>query len=107
MIAAQPALLPDAPPQLPGAIAGVLAALAGELEQLGSSLCSDLAVAERHIHDLQTIDRCAQSLSQLAMVLQAPDPAGAAAHVTLGDLRCVLLAACAGNGPAIPTRKDA
>lgn len=107
MMAAQPALLPDAPPGLPHAIADVLAALAGELELLGSGLCSDPAVAQRHLDDLQRIDRCAQSLSQLALVLQAPDPAAAAAHVTLGDLRCVLLAACAGNGPAIPTRNDA
>lgn len=94
MMAARCALVPDEPPHLQSAIAGVLTALASEMELLGSGLCSDPAVAQRHLDDLQRIDRCAQSLGQLAMVLEAADPAAAAANVTLGDLRCVLLAAC-------------
>lgn len=81
---------------LEAALGEVLMQLAGELEVLGSGLCADPALAERHLASLQRIDWCAQSLVQLALVIEAPDPVGAIDRITLGDLRDRLAAACHG-----------
>ena len=76
---------------LPSSLIPVLGAtlmqLAGELEVLGSALCADPVLAEGHLAHLQKIDWCAQSLIQLALVIEAPDPLGAVERITLGDLR--------------------
>lgn len=74
-------------PELGHAVAAVLHELAGEVEELGNDLCEDAAVAERHLASLQQIDRFAQHLTQLALVIGAPDPASAVGAVSLGELR--------------------
>lgn len=84
------------PPQLSAALSEALMQLAGELEVLGSALCADPALAETHLPGLQRLDWCAQSLVQIGLVIEAPDPAAAVAAVTLGDLRARLAAACEG-----------
>ena len=78
------ALLPSSLTPLLGA---TLMHLAGELEVLGAALCADPALAEDHLAHLQKIDWCAQSLIQLALVIEAPDPLSAVERITLGDLR--------------------
>lgn len=81
------------PPELRATVAAVLHELAGEVEELGNDLCEDAAVAERHLASLQQIDRFAQHLAQLALVIGAPDPASAVGAVSLGELREKLVAA--------------
>jgi hypothetical protein len=81
-------------PHLTAALGEALRQLAGELEALGGALCEDPALAEAHLAGLQRLDWCAQSLVQIAHVIEAPDPAAAVAAVTLGDLRARLTAAC-------------
>ncbi len=98
MSAAVPELAPSGAaaddPVLRRALAAALLQLAGEIEVLGAALCGDQSVAEQHLGSLQSIDWCAQSLIQLALVLSAADPAQAVHQVTLGTLRDQLLAAC-------------
>lgn len=86
-------------PPIPGAaaspalltrIAAQLARLAEESEQFGLVLCSDSDVAHRYLVQLQQIDRLAQSLREVAVVLTAPDPEAAVAAIRLGDLRVAL-----------------
>lgn len=81
-------------PALTAALGEALMHLSGELEVLGSALCADPALAEAHLARLQKLDWCAQSLVQLARVIEAPDPAAAVAAITLGDLRARLGNAC-------------
>jgi len=71
-------------------IAAQLASLAEESEQFGLVLCSDAAVAGRHLVELQQIDRLAQSLREMATVLAAPEPETAVAGIRLGELRIAL-----------------
>lgn len=80
-------------PELGRAVAAVLHELAGEVEELGNDLCEDAAVAERHLASLQQIDRFAQHLVQLALVIGDADPGGAVGAVSLGELRQKLVAA--------------
>lgn len=68
-------------------IAGSLTALAEGAEQFGLVLCSDADVAGRYLVQLQQIDRLAQSLREVAMVLTSSEPAVAVANIRLGDLR--------------------
>ena len=52
------------------------------------SLCnSDASVVERHGESLQGIDRISQTLTQIAHVLTADDPAATVESLSLGDLR--------------------
>lgn len=83
------AAAPHSPTLLAG-IAAQLAALAEESEQFGTVLCSDAAVAGRHLVQLQQIDKLAQSLREMASVLCAHDPDAAVAAIRLGDLRHAL-----------------
>lgn len=85
---------PHSPALLAG-ISGQLAALAEESEKFGLVLCSDSGIAGRYLVQLQQIDRLAQSLREVAMVLSANDPVAAVAAIRLGDLRIVLEGACA------------
>lgn len=71
-------------------IAAQLAHLAEESEKFGLVLCSDADVAGRYLVQLQQIDRLAQSLREVAVVLTAPDPGAAVAAIRLGDLRQAL-----------------
>jgi hypothetical protein len=73
-----------------GGIATRLAALAHDAEEFGIVLCSDADVAGRYLVQLQQIDRLAQSLREMAMVLEASDPDTAVAAIRLGDLRLAL-----------------
>lgn len=66
--------------------ADALAAFSGEIEEIGVALCGNTALVEAHLDELQAIDRLSQCLSQLAMVLRAPDPDRAVAGITLGTL---------------------
>jgi hypothetical protein len=86
-------------------IADQLAALARESEEFGLVLCSDAAVAGRYLVQLQQIDRMAQSLREIAMVLVAADPDAAVAQIRLGDLRKLLESA--GSPQAAPARENA
>ncbi|KPP96326.1 hypothetical protein [Erythrobacter sp. HL-111] len=69
------------------AIADSLRLLAIDTEGMGLALCSDPAVAARHMEQLQAIDRISQSLRELARVLAASDPEAAIGSICLGDLR--------------------
>lgn len=89
------AVSPGAPhsPALLAAIAARLATLAQGSEDFGIVLCSDPDVAGRYLVQLQQIDRLAQSLREIATVLDAEDPAIAVAAIRLGELREALGAA--------------
>ncbi len=52
-------------------IADVLVELSEEVEALGSSLCTDMDIAVRHMDTLQAIDLIAQKQRSLAAVLNA------------------------------------
>lgn len=73
-----------------GLIAAQLASLAEQSEQFGMVLCSDAVVAGSYLVQLQQIDRLAQSLREMAVVLTAQDPAEAVAGIRLGTLRLAL-----------------
>jgi hypothetical protein len=83
-------------PALLGGIAARLAFLAEEAEQFGLVLCSDADVAGRYLVQLQQIDRLAQSLREVAVVLAANDPATAVTNIRLGELRVALEESVAG-----------
>jgi hypothetical protein len=89
----EPASPAAASPALLAGIAAQLALLAEGSEQFGLVLCSDAAVAQRYLVQLQQIDRLAQCLREVATVLTAPDPQAAVAAIRLGDLRAALEAA--------------
>ena len=87
---------PEAPPaRLQQAIAAMLADLAADAEGFGVVLCTDPAIAARYLEQLQQIDRHAQSLRELAAILNAPVPEAAIAAVRLGSLRSELERVCA------------
>ncbi len=80
-------------PHSPALLAGIavrLSALAEDAEQFGLVLCSDAAVAGRYLVQLQQIDRLSQSLREMAVVLEASDPADAITAIRLGELRIAL-----------------
>lgn len=70
--------------------ANALEALSCEVEAMGVELCADPDIALRHLDQLQGIDRVAQSLAQLALVLRAPQPEAAIDEVRMGDLQAHL-----------------
>lgn len=74
-------------PTVLGAIATILAAMADETEILGAQLCADPALVTEHTVTLQAIDRLAQQLDQLALVIGAQDPQAAIAQVSLTGLK--------------------
>jgi hypothetical protein len=80
-------------PHSPALLAGIaerLSALSQDAEDFGLVLCSDAEVAARHLVELQQIDRLAQSLREMALVLIATDPASAVSSIRLGELRGAL-----------------
>jgi len=81
---------PDHSPVLLAAIAAHLSALAEEAEEFGLVLCSDAEVAGRYLVQLQQIDRLAQSLREVGMVLSSGDPDAAVSAIRLGELRHAL-----------------
>lgn len=80
-------------PHSPALLTGIgdrLTMLSEEAEQFGLLLCSDAEVAGRYLVQLQQIDRLAQSLREVAIVLQSSDPSSAVANIRLGELRLAL-----------------
>ena len=77
-------------PGLFHAAANRLRAMALQAEDLGAELCSDPDVVTRHLTALQTIDRLAQNISQIAEVISADDPVSAIDHVQLAELKELL-----------------
>lgn len=87
---ADPAPAPPGAPHSRALLSGIaarLATFAQDAEGFGLVLCSDADVAGRHLVALQQIDRLAQSLREMAMVLTAEDPDAAVAAIRLGELR--------------------
>lgn len=82
-------MAPHSPDLLAG-IAARLTKLSEEAEKFGLVLCSDADVAGRYLVQLQQIDRLAQSLREVATVLQSSEPAVAVANIRLGELRLAL-----------------
>ena len=80
-------------PALLNAIAEQMALLAEQSERFGMVLCSDPDVAGRYLVELQQIDRLAQSLREMALVLTSTNAAAAVGAIRLGDLRQSLEAA--------------
>lgn len=68
-------------------VADVLQELAGEIENLGTSLCTDPDVLQRHIGTLQAIDLIAQKQRWLATLLQADCPLDAVNTIGVETLK--------------------
>lgn len=90
-----PFLAPNAGPSAhsPGlfhAAAARLRAIALQAEDLGAELCGDPEVVGRHLTALQSIDRLAQNISQIAAVIAADDPVSAIDDVQLAELKELL-----------------
>lgn len=69
------------------AVADVLLDLSLDIETLGTALCSNVDVVQRHVQELQTIDLIAQKQRSLAAVLRADCPKSALSNVSLDELR--------------------
>jgi len=74
------------------AVAELLNELAHDLETLGGELCSDHALASRHMHALQAIDTIVQKQKALSSLLVADVPALAIRQITLASLADRLIA---------------
>ncbi|MAY20929.1 MAG: hypothetical protein CL955_09960 [Erythrobacteraceae bacterium] len=77
-------------PGLFHAAAARLRAIALQAEDLGAELCGDPDVVQRHLTALQSIDRLAQNISQIAAVIAADDPVSAIDDVQLAELKELL-----------------
>ena len=75
------------------AAAETLTTMALQVEELGADLCADPGIAVNHMGALQTIDRLAQHLNQIADVIASEDPIGAIERVKLTELQDHLSAA--------------
>lgn len=73
------------------AIAQVLDRLGAETDALGATLCADPALAARHCHALQAVDRIAQMQRSLAALLLADCHACAVAGLGMAELQAQLL----------------
>ncbi len=69
------------------AIADVLLDLSLDIETLGTILCGNADVVQRHVQELQTIDLIAQKQRSLAAILQAECPDTAMSSIGLDGLR--------------------
>lgn len=68
-------------------IAAVLEELSQEVEILGTTLCSDMDLAMRHIAALQAIDMIAQKQRSLALLLDAESPESEVDRIAIDTLR--------------------
>lgn len=68
-------------------VADVLQELALEIEELGTTLCMDIAVLNRHTRTLQSIDLIAQKQRWLATLLQADCPLSAVDTIGVETLK--------------------
>lgn len=73
-------------------VASLLDGLGGEIEALGTELCGDPAVVNRHMGILQAIDRIGQLQRGLARVLRAESPGHAIDATGLQELEIRLRA---------------
>lgn len=69
------------------AIADVLLDLSLDIETLGTILCGNADVVQRHTEELQTIDLIAQKQRSLAAILQADCPDSAMSSIGVDVLR--------------------
>ena len=69
------------------AAAETLTKMALQVEELGADLCADPVIINNHISSLQTIDRLAQHLDQIADVISSEDPIAAIDRVKLTELQ--------------------
>lgn len=83
--------MPEGGPLLSGphirAIADVLLDLSLDIETLGTILCGNADVVQRHTEELQTIDLIAQKQRSLAAILQADCPDSAMSSIGVDMLR--------------------
>ena len=73
--------------RLLGGVADILEELAGEVECLGETLCTDPDVIGRHFDKLQGIDLIAQTARQLGILVGSNNPTTALGDVRLEALR--------------------
>lgn len=69
------------------AVADILGELGSEIEELGTLLCCDPAIASRHLGALQAFDLIAQKQRGLAALLRADCPVTALAALGLEELK--------------------
>jgi hypothetical protein len=69
------------------AVADVLMDLSLDIEMLGTVLCGNAEVVQRHMQELQTIDMIAQKQRSLANVLRSDCPRSALSDISLEELR--------------------
>ncbi len=79
------------------AVADVLSELGDKIEAIGALLCSDPALAARHMEAMQAFDLIAQKQRGLAVLLRADCPASALAALGLDELKLRL-----GAGAELP-----
>ncbi len=83
------------------AVADVLLDLSIDIEALGTALCANVEVVQRHVQELQTIDMIAQKQRSLAAVLQADCPRTAMSDISLEELRTRLRELVEVNGSKV------
>ena len=87
------------------AIAEVLHDLSLDIEMLGTMLCANAELMQRHVQELQTIDLIAQKQRSLAVLLRADCPRSALSDICLDDLRTRLHELVESNrSPAVSAR---
>src|SRR5690349_16593873 len=84
------------------AVADVLLDLSLDIEMLGTALCANAEVVQRHVQELQTIDMIAQKQRSLAAVLRSDCPRSALSDISLEELRTRLHELVAMNGNEMP-----
>jgi len=83
------------------AVADVLLDLSIDIEALGTVLCGNVDVVQRHVQELQTIDMIAQKQRSLAAVLQSDCPRTAMSDISLEELRTRLCELVEVNGSKV------
>lgn len=68
-------------------VANVLLEMALDVENIGANLCRDPAVLAEHFDQMQSVDVLAQTMRQIADVLQAPCALKGVSAVQLEGLR--------------------
>lgn len=76
----------EARPHL-SAVADALLDLSLDIEMLGTALCANAEVVQRHVEELQAIDLIAQKQRSLAALLRADCPRSALSDISLDELR--------------------
>jgi hypothetical protein len=74
------------PPDLAAKVAAELDQIWHDLEDIGVSLCSDQAMAQQNITQLQRLDELGQRSRWLARLISAKDPQRLISEITLHSL---------------------